>query len=512
MRKGTLMMLLATIMLLFSCAKQPTTLRMVLSLLPESFDALKTNDRFSTIILNNIFEPLFYIESANQPHNTLIDYYFFSQDTVLVIKYKDNVRFSDGTPLVAEDIIESIFRYHNQCANQESFDISNIIASDNNIISIFLHKAKYHLFEVGHFSNIPIYKEEYIREFDEATLAQNPLGTGPYYLYSATETKIVLKKNHYYRNYATLLNNPDIVEYYYEPNLHAQYLLLKNNEADFILDIEFADYADAKSDPNIVLFTQISDYYSYLALDAMSAYKRDINLPFNPLKDKRVRQAIAHSINMQQYIEDELQGQAVALTFPAPIQTREYPASLNNYEYNIELAKGLLSSAGVPNGFTMDLFSSYGYYSVRLAEFIQKSLSSINIQANIKYYDGSELYQVIMKTPPASYIDIYSHNQAHTPLYNFIKVHLQYSPKRNIRPNYFKLYSSRINAILDSLTTENININDISDQKKRLAEAVHDEVMVVPLFQPFVFHAVRKGIVWNSKKNHIPLAIEFEMR
>jgi len=512
MRKGTLLIVLAITMLLFSCAKQPTTLRMVLTILPESFDALNTDDRFSTVIQNNIFEPLFHFVNADLPHNILIDYFYFTQDTMLVVKCKENVKFSDGTHLVAEDIIESIFRYCNQRVNQESFDITNIVANNNNTISIYLNKANYHLFDISYFSFIPIYKAAYIREFNEATLAKNPLGTGPYYLYSANETKIVLKKNHYYRDFAAMGSNPDIVEYYFEPNLHSQYLMIKANEADFILDLEFADYADAVADPNIVVYTQLSDYYSYLALDTMSPYKHDINLQTNPLRDKRVRQAIAHSINMQQYITDELLGQAVALAIPAPVQTREYPASLDCYEYNLDLAKDLLAQAGIPNGFKMDIYSSYGFYSVRLAEFIQKSLTNINILTTIKYFDGNELYQAILKTSPGSYIDIYSHNQALTPIYNFVRVHMQYSPRRAIRPNYFKQYNTRINAILDSLTTENIDINRINDLKKTLVEAVYDEVMLVPLFQPYVFHAVRKGIVWNSKKNHIPLAIEFEMR
>jgi len=508
MRKKLFVFLLVAIFFLTACAKQPTTLRIALSLLPDGFDALRASNRFSSLIEKNIFEPLLELDASDHLQNILIDYFFMVKDSLLVVRIKDDIKFSDGSPLTADDIVESINRFNNIRNYKTSLDFSDIIAGNDNIIHFYLRKVNRGRFNIKNLDLIPIYKGEYIRQFDDDLLRKQPLGTGPYYLYSASNTKIVLKKNRYHRDYAYMANNPDIIEYYYESNLHNQYQMLKNNEADFILDMEFVDYNDGISDPNIKIYSRLSDYFSYMALDAMSAYRKGISLPFNPLRDKRVRQAIAHSIDMEYYVQEQLSEQAIALTVPAPVQTRDYPTYLKPYSYNIQLARELLAEAGVGNGFKMALFANNGYYSMKMAEFIKASLAEINIEVEVTLFNGTELYQALLQNTPNSYIVFYGSNSMARNAEDVIRAHLNIST----RQNYLKLNSKTLNTLLDSLAIENIDLERRAVLHNKMIETVYEEVMVLPLFQPFIFHALRTNIVWNTKKNNIPLAREFEMR
>jgi len=512
MRKPSFLLLLTAIIFLTSCAKQPTTLRMVLTLFPETFDALKATNRFATIVEDNIFETLLSENNLVQPQNVLIDYFYFIADTLMVMRYKDNIRFSDGSLLTSDDIISSIHRYYDIVAAKATFSYSDIKAFEDNIIHIYLDGALLERFQLNNFYKLPIYKGEYIREFNDEMLGELPLGTGPYYLYSATDKTIILKKNQYYRDYAIMSHNPDIVEYYYEPNLHSQYQMLKTNEADFILDMEFVDYTDGITDPNIKIYSRLSDYFSYMALDAMSVYRRDINLPFNPLRDVRVRQAIAHSIDMEQYVKNTLSGQAIALTMPSPVQIRDYPVDLPYYTFDLELASHLMAEAGVADGFQMSLFSTQGFYSIRLSEFIRESLKQIKIDVVISYFDGSELYQALARNTPSSFIVIYGSSIQNRTLASLIRNHMGYTSLLRNRANYLKLNNHKINVLLDSLLTENIDTEKKYGINNRLIETVFQEVMVLPLFQPYIFHGLRTNIVWHTKKNNIPLAREFEVR
>jgi len=502
-------------MLLLSCVRKPTTLRMALWGFPEHFDVLRSGNMFTSIIVDNIYETLTAPNFFNQPQKVLIDHYYFVSDTVIVVQLANGIRFSDGSPLTPEDIIESAQRYHSYLPNKSTFHFTKIVPIASNIIHFYLDSENCKSFNMDHFSNMPIYKGEYIQVFDEELLGELPLGTGPYFLYCATDTSAVLKKNHFYRDYTKMRKSPDIIEYYYEPDIQKQYQMLINNEVDFILDMDFLDYSNAITNPNIKIYSRLSDNFAYLALDSMSPYRQDINLRTNPLQDKRVRKAIAHSINMEHYINEQLLGQAIALTMPAPVQVSGYPTYLPYYAYDIKLAKSLLEEAGVGSGFKMNLFATNGGYSTRMAELVQESLADINIEVDITYFDGIDLHYELPHRPPSSYIARYSlPHPANTRLEQIIRSHLNYTPTYRGSLNYHKLYNPRIDALLDSLLveSEDIEANERGRMHSRLIEAVYEEVMLVPLFQPFLFHALRKDIVWNTKKNHMPLGKEFEMR
>jgi len=520
MTKKALLLILSISLMITSCAKKPTTLRMALWTFPEDFDILTTTSRFSStvadfnsIITDNIFETLVKPNFLDQPQNVLIDHFYSVKDTLIIVQLKEGIRFSDGTMLTTDDIKESVRRYHFYLSNKTSFDFLDIVPINDNIVHFYLNKENHKKINMAHFSEMPIYKGDYIRNFSDELLCKYPIGTGPYYLYSATDTLIVLKKNRHYRDFARMAQNPDIIEYHHEPDLHNQYQMLTEGKIDFLLEMEFIDYSDAISDPNIKIYSRLSDSYSYLALDSMSPYKKDINLPYNPLQDRRVRQAIAHSINIEQYIENQLLGQAIPLAIPAPVQINSYPTYLSSYTHDLDTAKRLLKEAGVENGFKMSLYATWGFHSIRMAELVQASLANIGIDVDLKYFEGVELHQELAKQPPSAYVVRYSlTNPASQDLAGLLRNHINYTPSPKSQRNYHKLYNPKIHAHLDSLSVENIEETHKAKVHNRAMEAIYDEVMVVPLLQPFIFHALQKDIVWNTKRNNRPLAIEFEMR
>jgi len=520
LKQSTLVLLLVAIILLTSCADRPTTLRMALWVFPQDFDVLTAHTRFSatvnnyySIIADNIFETLISTNFLGQPQSVLIDHLYFVKDSLIVVQIKEGVRFSDGSMLSTDDIIESAKRYYYYLPNKRSFDFSAIEPISDKIIHFSLNKENSRRFNMVHFSDMPIYKADYIRVFGDELLGELPLGTGPYYLYSASDTLIVLKKNRNNRDFANMGKNPDIIEYYYEQDLHNQYKMLARNEVDFIIEMEFDEYNDAYLDQNIKIYPRLSDSFSYLALDSMSPEKKDINIPQNPFQDKRVRQAIAHSIDIKGYIQNELAGQGIALVVPSPVQIRDYPTYLDYYTYDLDLARGLLKEAGLENGFKMSLFAPYGFYSYKLAQLVQASLKDINIEVEVQYFPNLDLISRLEQDPPSTFVVRYHiTNPASRSLDRQLINHLNYKPGLLRTANFFKLYNPTINAHLDSLSTIGIDLNNREPIYRRAMEVVYEEVMVVPLLQSIHFTALRKDIVWNTKKNNKPLAKEFEMR
>jgi len=504
------------LILLLSCTeKPPTTLRIALAVFPETFDYMKSTNRFSTIIESNIFETLIWVDYASQLHNQLIDYHYFQNDTLLVMHYKQGIQFSDGTYMTGIDIIESVTRYQSTMIDPSEFRFANIEDMGEYTLYFHLYKEDLDFFDIDYFTLVPVYKADNIRNFNDEQLGKNPEGTGPYYLYSFEQNKIVLRKNRYYREFAQMVENPDIVEYYYEPDYHSQYQMLKNHEVDFIMNMDYADYPEANTNPDIKIYKQLTDYFSYLAFDIVSPTRPDINLPTNPLRDRRVRQAIAHSVDMRSYIAENLSGQAILLTLPAPVQTINYPVALEYYEYNLLKARTLLREAGVPHGFKMKLASTMGVYSVWLSEFIKSSLKDINITVDIEFYEGIELYKALSQSPPSSYIVIFSPVAGYQELQHYIRGHLDFDEDHISKNNYLKTSNSSLHAILDtlkSLETDHLDPREKSRLNEKLISLVYNEVMVLPLFQPYTFSAMRHNIIWQTKKNNIPMIREFKVR
>ncbi len=99
------------------------------------------------------------------------------------------------------------------------------------------------------------------------------------------------------------------------------YLALQENEA-------------AKK--NLNFYKPESMSYVYIALNAKKP----------KLKDKKVRQAIAHAIDRDEIIEVLKSGLARTITGPIPSQFDYYNKSLKPIPYNVEKAKSLLAAAG----------------------------------------------------------------------------------------------------------------------------------------------------------------------
>lgn len=101
-----------------------------------------------------------------------------------------------------------------------------------------------------------------------------------------------------------------------------------------------------------------------------------------PLKDLKVRQAIAHAVNRQAIAKSLVGSQAEV------IQSACYPTQfgctqdVKTYPYNLAAARRLIAESSVPNGFQVDLLA---YRDRDVAEAITADLAKIGIRANLRF-------------------------------------------------------------------------------------------------------------------------------
>jgi len=175
------------------------------------------------------------------------------------------------------------------------------------------------------------------------------VGSGPYAFDSwITGQKVVIKRKKSWwgdnvktdKNMFFEANAPELI--YQTINDQTTALVaLKAGNLDVMHGIKAKDYVSLpqskKITENYNLHTPMMMAYSYLGLNT--------RLP--KFSDKKVRQALAHLVDVDKIIKTISYGMAVRVVGPIhPSKTTEYNTSLTPYSYDVEMAKKMLAEAG----------------------------------------------------------------------------------------------------------------------------------------------------------------------
>jgi peptide/nickel transport system substrate-binding protein len=113
-----------------------------------------------------------------------------------------------------------------------------------------------------------------------------------------------------------------------------------------------------------------------------------------PYKDIKVRQALMYATNFDSIINDFMDGQAYAQSFPVTpmpdfqsvyVPLEETPAEVQDlYKYQPEKAKELLKNAGYPDGFTCSvIYSNLGTFNVDYLSILKDMWAKVNVNLTL---------------------------------------------------------------------------------------------------------------------------------
>ncbi len=175
------------------------------------------------------------------------------------------------------------------------------------------------------------------KDITKSDFARNPIGLGPFKLTRwSSGQEVVLDYNKDYFE-----GRPYVNRYVYRiiPDSATMFLELQSGSVDMmgLTPIQFTKQTDTPFfKENFQKFRYPVPAYTYLGFN--------LKHPF--FKDKRVRQAIAHSIDKNEIIDVVLFGLGKPATGPYVPNAWYYNPDVKDYEYDIEKAKALLNEAG----------------------------------------------------------------------------------------------------------------------------------------------------------------------
>ncbi|MEK6590871.1 MAG: ABC transporter substrate-binding protein, partial [Nitrospinota bacterium] len=215
-----------------------------------------------------IFDGLIKVDEKGEPKPNLADTWKVSEDGLRWTFYlKKGVRFHDGVELTAKDVAftyEAAKNPKNKGRYLNFFKfVEDIRVKDKYTIEIIL-KRPYASFLYG--LEVGILPKHLLegKDLNSTEFNQNPVGTGPYRLYSWSENEIILKANEDYFNGRTFLNKIVIKIF---PNQKVMWARLMRGEIDFSSLILPSDYEIIRSISSFKTRSILKPYYYMVAFN-----------------------------------------------------------------------------------------------------------------------------------------------------------------------------------------------------------------------------------------------------
>jgi peptide/nickel transport system substrate-binding protein len=285
-------------------------------------------------------------------------------------KLRPGVKFHDGTPFTADDVVFSMQRLRDPNAPQRVYansvgipkaldpltveftlDKPNPIVPEL-LISLFIMSR--HWCEEHRITRPLDFKKQ-----EESYASQHANGTGPFMLVSREPgTKTVFKRNPNWWNKF----DGNLQEFTYMPIGHdpTRTAALISGEIDFVLDPPLRDVTRLRTLPHLKVLDGEETRVIFVGMDQTRDKLLYGQAPGdkNPFKDLRVRKALYHAIDIEAIKTKLMSGYALptgGLT-PSPRGAYNDPALETRLPYDVAQARKLLAEAGYPDGFevTMD--------------------------------------------------------------------------------------------------------------------------------------------------------------
>ncbi len=304
------------------------------------------------------------------------------------------VKFTSGNPVTAEDVRFSWTRLKNLKGNPSFYAdvITNVQVLNDTTVKVTLTDPSPAFLSIVAAPAMSIVDSKVVKskngtdaadadKTDKAKdwLDQNSAGSGPFIQTSwKPKSEIVLEANpNYWRGKPKL--GKVIIKHVADPTTVLQ--MLQRGDADLASSIDPDLVEQAKADPKLnVVIGQTLDQ-NYLAMTSSAALSK-------PLSDKRVRQAIALSVDYDGLIKAILRGYGSRAPSIIPLGILGVDPKMTQGR-DLNKAKALLKEAGYEQGFTIEL--AYGANPTRetIAAKIKNDLKEVGITVNLKPMEQS---------------------------------------------------------------------------------------------------------------------------
>ncbi len=362
-----------------------------------TIDPHGNNEGFTNAFLENIYETLVTRGKDLKIEPCLAESWTQVSPTVTRFKLRAGVKFHDGSPFTADDVVFSVQRALADTSNFKPYlagvkeakkidDLTIEVITAGPAPVLIPQLTEVRIMSKAWSTKHNVTKPQDFKNKEETFATRNANGTGPFILRTReadVKTTAVLNSNWWGKR------EGNVTEIVYQPikSDGTRLAALISGEVDFVLDPPPQDIPRLKQDTKIKVVEGNENRTVFFGMDQFrdellySSVKGK-----NPFKDKRVREAVLLSIDTGAIKSQVMRGLSVPSGVMFAPQVDGYPKDLDKpVKVDREKAKRLLAEAGYPNGFevTLDCPNNRYVADEKICVATAAMLAQVNIKVKV---------------------------------------------------------------------------------------------------------------------------------
>lgn len=453
---------------------------------PMNINPLYVVDQTSFDMMQALYAPFFEIVKGEMYYgNGLCESVTANDDfTEVTMKLKENLKWHDGEPITAEDVVFTMNVLVDTAQNvpYQAYGFVDGTAVEAEAVDDLTVLIKLPTSSAGFLGGlsqiycIPQHIYEGVENIGESELNNNPIGSGPYKFkeYRSGESFIVERFDDYFGGTPYL----DTITFKIVKDSNTANASLASGDINArLISSEDYDVVNSTGKVNIVSY------------DSGRVNVMGFNQNNEPMKDARVRQAIAYALNKEElvsfaYLSDEFADPAYSILTP---DTMYYDDSLTQYNNDTAKAQELLAEAGYTNLSLTLLYTATNKTMESEAIYIQSKLAEVGITVELYPLDEST-YKNKTKDKTATDYDL---------MLSFYTLGAEPSLYGDIlRSDSSSNYGNVHDEDLDALWEKGNSIPNGDEREsvyKEIQQTINDNMYIYPIAYSKGFYAVDKA-------------------
>ncbi|CAD5367370.1 ABC transporter substrate-binding protein [Rubrivivax sp. A210] len=483
-----------------------------------TLDPHAQNHATTNAVLMHAYEGLTRYSATYQIEPALATKWTFINPTQVRFDLRKGVRFQDGSPFTADDVLFSFDRIRQpqgtmqiyvtgikEIKKVDSHTVDLMLASPNpillrNIIDFRIMSRAWA--ERNNTSKVQDYKAK-----EENHASRNVMGTGAYRILSWTpEQRVMMARNEAWwdkpaGNVQQLIYTPIKSE-------STRVAALLAGDVDLLTDVPVQDLERLRADKRLKVVDGAEVRTIFLAPDVGSAELKYSSVKGrNPFADKRVRQALSLAIDREGIRKSIMRGQSIpAALLVAPGVNGHDKALDQPAKADPVAAKKLLAAAGYPEGFELRLNCPNNRYvnDEKICQAVTAMWARIGVKTSLVTESMATYSQKFQNFDTSIYLLGWG-----VPTYD-----AQYTIQSLARTrtggaegnfNFSKISDPEIDRLSDAIKAE----TDIPRRDALIRQAllrIRDEVLLIPLHHQMRPWAMKAGVSTVHRSDDRPEA------
>jgi peptide/nickel transport system substrate-binding protein len=481
-----------------------------------TMDPHSQNHATTNTILNHTYEGLTRYGVNYEIEPSLATKWTFISPTQVRFELRKGVKFQDGSPFTADDVLFSFERIRQPQGTMGIYvaGVSDIKKVDSHTVDLILagpnpillrNLAYFFIMSKSWAEKNNTVKTQDYKAKEENFASRNSMGTGSYRVVGwQPEQKITMTLN------TDWWDKPmgNVKELVYTPikSDPTRVAALLSGDIDLLTDIPTQDVSRLRTDPKLKILDGPEVRTMFLVLDSGSPELKYSNVKGkNPFADKRVRQALSMVIDREAIKRNTMRGLSIPAGILVAPGVNGHEAALDvPPKVDIDGAKKLLADAGYPDGFEFRLNCPNNRYvnDEEVCQAIVAMWARIGVKAPLIAENFATFSQKFQNFDTSAYLlgwGVATYDAQYT-IQSIVRTRTS-GADGNF--NFGRISDPVVDKLSDAMKVE----VDVAKRNAMLREAlvrIKDEVLVIPLHHQMRPWAMKANVTTLHRSNDNP--------